>query len=148
MAKIEGIKTLIAQLGKLKAKFDNDGKCVVVGYTQAYALFVHEMVPGQPRPPMSDEQRRAMFAAIAEREARGHVPWAVGQPKFLEQPARELSNDGELARIVVTVIKKGGTPLQGLLMAGLRLQRESQILCPVDTSALKASAFTRIEDLP
>ncbi len=34
---------------------------------------------------------------------------------------------------------------QGLLVAGLRLQREAMQLCPVDTGALRASAFTRLD---
>ena len=33
----------------------------------------------------------------------------------------------------------------GLKKAGLRLQRESQLIVPVDTTALKSSAFTRAE---
>lgn len=33
---------------------------------------------------------------------------------------------------------------RGLIKAGLRLQRESQNLCPVDTGALKSSAYTRL----
>jgi hypothetical protein len=31
-------------------------------------------------------------------------------------------------------------------LAGLRLQRESQLLVPVDTGALRASAFTAMEE--
>lgn len=34
---------------------------------------------------------------------------------------------------------------QALLLAGLRLQRESQLLCPVLTGNLRNSAFTRVE---
>ena len=64
-----------------------------------------------------------------------------GQAKFLEQPAKTLP----LGKIIHEVIKKGGTILQGLLTAGMRLQRESQKLVPVDTGNLKASAFTRKE---
>lgn len=33
---------------------------------------------------------------------------------------------------------------RGLLKAGLLLQRESQKLCPVDTGALRASAYTKL----
>jgi CRISPR/Cas system-associated exonuclease Cas4 (RecB family) len=39
----------------------------------------------------------------------------------------------------------GATLAQGLMLAGLRLQRESQLLCPVDTGHLRSSAFTRLE---
>lgn len=34
---------------------------------------------------------------------------------------------------------------QGLKLAGLHLQRESQVIVPVDTGALKNSAYTRAE---
>lgn len=150
MSEVKGVKSIIVQLGKLKAKYGDksaEGKCVSVGYTAKYALFVHENLQGKPNPPKSDAQRRAMFASIREREERGHVPWAVGQPKFLEQPARELNDAGEFTRLILASLRRRKTLLQGLLVCGLRLQRESQALCPVDTSYLKASAFTRIEDL-
>ena len=153
MAEISGVKgvtTVIAQLGKLREKYSDQsakGKCVSVGFTAKYALFVHENLQGKPNPPKHAAQRRAMFAAMRERDERGHVPWTVGQPKFLEQPARELGNNGEFTRLILISLQKRRTLLQGLLVCGLRLQRESQILCPVDTSYLKASAFTRIEDL-
>jgi hypothetical protein len=72
-------------------------------------------------------------------------PQGIAGPKFLEGPARELSNSGELSRIFVAVIKAGKSLLQGLLACGLRIQREAQKRVPVDTGALKSSAFTRIE---
>ena len=68
-----------------------------------------------------------------------------GQAKFLEQPARELSNDGTLADIVTQLMRKGKTLAQGLVAAGLRLQRESQHLVPVEYANLRRSAFTRLE---
>lgn len=58
----------------------------------------------------------------------------------MEQPAREKA--GEIAKIVTKAVKNGATIEEGLLLGGLRLQREAQLLTPVDTSALKASAFT------
>jgi len=91
---------------------------VVVGFTQNYAIYVHENLEAY------------------------HL---VGQAKFLEQPARELSQGGVLSRIVVEVMRQGKTMMQGLLLAGLRIQREAQRLVPVDTGALKNSAFTRVE---
>lgn len=118
--KIEGILSLKGTLNKLKKKYgENSNPSVSVGFTQSYGIFVHENLAA-------------------------HHP--VGQAKFLEQPAREMGNSGEITRIVKTVIKQGGTFEDGLLNAGLELQRRAQLLTPVDTGALKASAFTSKTD--
>lgn len=114
MPKIEGIGSIGTTLRRLAR--GQKYRDVIVGYTAAYALYVHE-------------------------DLEAHHP--VGQAKYLEQPAREMRK--ELAVIVQKVVKAGGTLEQGLLIAGLRLQRASQMLVPVDTGNLKASAFTRIE---
>ena len=111
--------------GELQAKLkrlvgmgkEASGVSVLVGYTQAYALFVHENL-------------------------EAHHP--VGQAKFLEQPARE--HRPTMAAIVKDALKRGVPPAKALVMAGLFLQARSQELCPVDTGALKASAFTRLEE--
>jgi hypothetical protein len=146
MAKIEGLTKLVSTLQGLAAKVKTEHEgTVVVGYTAAYALARHELPVGAPNPPKSDAQRKAMFASIHEREARGVKSWDQGQPKFLEQPARELTNNGTFKQIITTAVLAKKTLLQGLLMAGLRLQRESQLLVPLDTSNLKNSAFTRLE---
>jgi hypothetical protein len=101
----------------MAAKASTDDKAsVTVGYTQSYAIYVHENM-----------------------EAKH----PVGQAKFLEQPARMLQP--VLAQIVTDAKARGQTLAQGLVLAGLRLQRESQMLCPVDTGALRASAFTRLD---
>jgi hypothetical protein len=145
---IKGLEKLIGQLRDKAAKASKDEQAsVAVGYSTNYALFVHEMTIGKPNPPRSDAQRKAMFASIREREKRGHVSWAVGQPKFLEQPFRELGNHGTLAKIISTALSEGKTMGQALLLAGLRVQRESQKLCPVDTGTLKNSAFTELETM-
>lgn len=117
MAQIIGLKKL---LGKLEARqaqaAADDGAAVIVGYTQEYAIYVHE-------------------------DLEAFHP--VGQAKYLEQPYRQMLP--ELKRIIAKA-KAAGMPLiQSLLLAGLRLQRESQLLVPVDTGALKNSAFTRKE---
>lgn len=89
---------------------------VIVGYTQNYALHVHEnLEAGHPN---------------------------GGQAKFLEQPAREMRK--QLAQIISDQLKRGRTMEQAMYVAGLVLQGESQKLVPVDTGALKASAFTRV----
>lgn len=93
--------------------------CVIVGYTAAYAVYVHEdLTAFHPN----------------------------GQAKFLEQPLRQLTTDGSLARVVRETMKKTGSLSQSLLMAGLLLQRASQELCPVDTGNLRASATTRLAE--
>ena len=122
MAKVEGVSRVIAALRKADKKLQADkarggqGQSVVVGFTAAYAIYVHEDLAAHHN---------------------------VGQAKFLEQPARTLKR--ELAQIITDAVKKGKTLLQGLLLAGLRLQREAMILTPVDTGNLRASAFTRVE---
>jgi len=112
MAKIEGVNRVIAALKKLAEKAENPS--VVVGYTQNYALYVHENLAAHHN---------------------------VGQAKYLEQPARQLP----LASVVRDTVMAGGTLLEGLLKAGLYLQRESQLLVPVKYGLLKASAFTEAE---
>lgn len=117
MAKIENLELLILKLKKkLAASIKDDNVSVAVGYTQNYAIYVHENM---------------------------EAIHPVGQAKFLEEPAR--TKHKELASIFTEVKKRGQTTAQALLAAGLRLQRESQLLCPVDTGALKASAFTILE---
>ena len=92
-----------------------DNIIVVVGYSQSYALEVHER---------TDVKRR------------------VGQPKFLETAARSLESD------IRNMIRRAGREklAEAMLRAGLLIQREAQKLTPVDTSALRASAFTTTED--
>lgn len=146
MPKVEGLQNLVAALRKeASKKSGGTNGTIIVGFTAAYALAIHEREKGAPNPPRTDAQRRAMFASIKEREDRGVVSWDQGEPKFLERPARELTNDGTLAGIVRQAVESGKTVLQGLLLAGLRLQREAQNNVPLDTSNLKNSAFTRRE---
>lgn len=106
---------------------------VTVGYTANYALHVHENI----------EMKWRGLPRIVP--SKGNY-WdgtggATGQAKFLEQPARELKS--ELSKTIVLAVKNGASLMQALYLAGLRLQRESQLLVPVDTGNLKASAFTR-----
>ena len=89
---------------------------VVVGYSAAYALFVHENL-------------------------QAHHD--VGQAKFLETPAREKQS--QMAKIISKGMKAGMTPVQAMYAAGLYLQGESQKLCPVATGFLRNSANTRVE---
>lgn len=121
MAKVEGIERVQRALTQAASKYFESpqairGESVIVGYTANYALYVHE-----------------------NKEAK-HT---AGQAKYLEQPARKLGH--ELAVIVRRAMAGGAKLLQALFLAGLRLQRESQKLVPVDTGNLKGSAFTRKE---
>lgn len=115
MAQVEGLNAVVATLRAQAIKYGPDSKVSVeVGYTQEYAVYVHENL---------------------------EAVHPVGQAKYLEQPAREMQR--ELANIIQEALRKGSTMEQALTIAGLRLQRASQQLVPVDTGALKGSAFTR-----
>lgn len=136
---ITGLDKLMAQLRQRAAiSKKEDDVSVIVGYTAAYALYVHEKIEmklkGLPRP------------LSATGGYRGHYwdPQGMAQAKFLESPARMYKD--RIIEIVVNTKKKGASLAQALLMGGLYLQRESMKLVPVDTSNLKNSAFTRQED--
>lgn len=118
MATVSGVGDIKGAISKtLKVAERGKGHSGTVGYTQAYAVFVHENLEAQHK---------------------------VGQAKFLEQPARDLQPVFPI--IIKDTIRKGGTFSQGILMACLRLQRDSQLLVPVDTGALKNSAYTAMGD--
>lgn len=158
MAEILKLRKLVESLRSRAARALQDSKVIVaVGYTAAYALYVHERVEmkwkGLPRG--AGFKREGKVVIVPTRVLKtGKVggggkgfywdPPGRGQAKFLEQPARELSTT-ILPDIVKRALEKKKTLAQGLLLAGLRLQRESMLLVPVDTGNLKASAFTRLE---
>lgn len=150
MPKMEGFDKVQALLGKLAKKYSDDPKTsVIVGYTAAYAVHVHENIEmkgkGLPRTGMRWSKENKKTGISVQQAARGFYwdPQGKAQAKFLEQPARELKK--EFSRIITTACKNGAKLGQALMMAGLRLQRESQQLVPVDTGNLRASAFTRKE---
>lgn len=116
MAEINGLTSLKAKLKELRESPIAKGGSAITGFTQNYALYVHE-----------------------DLEARH----PIGQAKYLEQPAMQLVP--EFNRIIVEAVRKGTSLIDALLLACLRLQREAQLLVPVDTSALKNSAFSTIE---
>lgn len=127
---------------------------VAVGFTAAYALYVHEDMEmawkGLSRDPRIRRIEQGGDPAKARprprrKEPKGRFwdPQDRAGPKFLEGPLRELRD--ELRRIIAEALAAGRTPAQALLAAGLRLQREAQRRVPVDTGNLKASAFTRLE---
>jgi len=132
---IEGLDNLKRNLDRLATKAKVDAaQSVVVGYRGvAYAVYVHEnmemKLKGQPRP---------------SKRGRYWDPPGSG-PKFLENPAREMSNSGEISRIASRVYKATGSVIDGLVAAGLRIQAESQRRVPVEYGTLKGSAFTTKE---
>lgn len=110
------------------------GQVVVeVGYECAYAIHVHENVEmkwrGLPRRP----------------PAKGVYWGPAGQAKFLEAPSRKMAREGAIGRIILEVIRNGGSLRDGLLAAGLELQSLSQELVPIDTGVLKNSAYTVVK---
>jgi len=118
MPQITGIKEVIRALTEMSKDAKKDDRVtVIVGFTQSYAVWVHENLQAQHK---------------------------VGQAKFLESPARSLRK--EFVKLIRTTTQKTGNIRDGLLIAGLRLQREAQKLTPVDTGALRASAFTAFEE--
>lgn len=118
MPAITNITQLQSKLVKLVNRYRSDGTpSVVVGYTASYAVYVHE-------------------------KPAKHVPGT--QWKFLEQPARELGR--ELGSMISRSLSNGVKLLQALYLAGLRLQRASQQIAPVDTGNMRAGAFTARED--
>lgn len=131
MAVMQGVKEVQSVL-RVKAHIARQeaAQAVVVGYTANYAFAVHERV---------DMKWRGQ-----ERRSGVGVYWGpTGQAKFLEAPARQYAR--ELGSIVRMAVQRGKTMLQGLMLAGLRLQRESQLRVPVEFGFLRGSAFTRVE---
>jgi len=116
---VENFDRLANTLRKRLAKSERvDQPGVVVGYTQNYAIFVHE-------------DPEAIHS--------------VGTWKYLEKAARLLLNGGTLHLIITKAYAKTGSLSKSLLLAALAIQRQSQQLVPVDTGALKNSAFTRLD---
>ena len=116
-------KIKLTGVGRLKKTFDTarkkaESSSVIVGYTANYAIYVHEMVGANFKRPGS-------------------------QAKFLEQPAREMK--GDLVKQIERDLANGMDMSDALKEAGLKLQRASMEICPVDEGNLRESAFTRIE---
>lgn len=132
MADVTKIQNVDRLIQKLKAKYANSGDPnpgVVVGYTAAYALYVHENVEMKWKGKKRRKPHKGFY----------WDPQGRGQAKFLEGPARELKQ--EFQRIVREAMAGGTTLLKALKLCGLRLLRESQQRVPVDLGNLKGSAF-------
>lgn len=116
MAKIVNISKVMTALKKQKKAKDINKISIVVGYSQHYAVHVHE---------------------------RTDLNHTNGEAKFLERPAREQAD--KISDTIIKTFRATGDMRTAVLMGGLLLQRLSQQLVPVDTGALKNSAFTRFE---
>lgn len=118
--RVEGTEKLLNRLYQQERQLGegkrHGGVSVIVGFSQNYAVPVHE-------------------------NTSAHHP--VGMAKFLEKPARYLRRT--MTQIIANGLRRGLSLVHSVLMAGLRLQREAQLLTPVDTGALRASAYTRKE---
>ena len=114
----------VSGLGRLRAKLEalargaGNAPTVVVGYSQSYAVAVHEN--------------------LNARHAEGK------QAKYLEGPAR--AEQAAIGQIIRNKARETGDLASAMLTAGLYLQRVSQEVAPIDTGALRASAFTCLED--
>lgn len=134
MAQVERIREVMEAIKKQSPRLlgSSDKPSVIVGYTASYALYVHENL-------------EMKWKGMPRHNGKGNYwdPQGRGQSKFLEQPARELGRT--FAATLKRLMNGGKTLAQALKIIGLNLQRSSQLLCPVDTGNLKASAFTREE---
>jgi hypothetical protein len=132
--RVEGVDKILQQIGERIKKTAQDLNAVVaVGYSTAYALYVHENI-------------EMKWRGLPRRHPAKGVYWGPkGQAKFLEQPFRELNRSGVTGDIVRKALLRGATMSQALVLAGLRIQRDSQKLVPIDTGTLKNSAFTVVE---
>ena len=131
---VDGFDKMNAALKAKLAKSKKDDKVsVVVFYTAKYAVWVHENTAekwkGKPR-------KSGLGKYWDGRKGQG-------RSKFLEHPARE--EGGKIGEIVAKTVLNKGTLTQGLVMAGLYLQRQSQDLVPVEYGHLRASAGTQKE---
>jgi len=117
MPKVDRLNNVVATLKKLRAKWDHDEKVVQTGYSQNYAIYVHEN------------------QGATHKEGK--------QSKYLESPARRYRK--EISDVIRRTYIQTKSIEKALIVGGLRLQRESQLIVPIDTGALKASAYTSVE---
>lgn len=115
--RIEGLDKYKRSMGELMVKAKRGGDSVVIGYTQAYALKVHEDLEAHHRPGK--------------------------QAKYLEEPARTQST--QIAQVIRATYKRTRDRVASLLAGALYLLRASQAIVPVDTGALRASGFVAVE---
>jgi hypothetical protein len=118
MPALQGLHKVQQHFASLRAGLQGSKHRVIVGYSQSYAMIVHEDLQAH------------------HKEGK--------QAKFLEGPARQ--HQAEIAQTINRAYVSTGNLDQAMLLGGLRLQRLSQEVCPVDTGALRASAYTCFEE--
>jgi hypothetical protein len=162
MPKIENIKNLESKLTMLAARYGKPEELagmpsVVVGYTAKYALTVHEDLTK-----LHGEAYNAAYVNTYMKKGKVKHSWtslakAMGyhllhkarpkkkneQAQYLITPVRQFKQ--VLADIIVEAMSRGVSLVQSMFLAGLRLQRESQLIVPVETGHLRATAFTAVE---
>ena len=115
--RVERLSQVVAALKKKLTTIGNPKPSVIVGYRGVkYAIFVHENL---------------------------QAAHTVGKAHFLTDPAKRLGKS--LGKQIAANVRKGMTFGDAVYLAGLRIQRESQLEVPVDTGNLKGSAFTEKE---
>jgi hypothetical protein len=107
---------------RLRKMVQDEARAVVVlSYDTPYAVYVHEdLTPKNWTKPGTGA-------------------------KFLEAPARQMANAGELSAIVNVHLKRKRSLSQALLSAGRALLARSREVCPIDTKALYKSSKVRLE---
>lgn len=119
IVQVKGVQAILNALKKEGLKRAKTTGTVTVGYTQKYALAVHE----------------------TNRAYKNGRLW-----KYLEIPTRQLSNSGALTALIRKTALATGNITTGLKIGALRIQKESMKIVPLDTGALRASAFVGIGD--
>ena len=142
------VKNAAKVVAKLRQKaLEQSSTSVVVGYTAKYALWVHENRAmkwrGFPRDRSIRKEGDFAITGHNASKKKGLFWGPRGRAGFLLDVMRELKD--ELTRIIHKAMAKKVTLGKALLLAGLRLQRESQLNVPVELGNLRASAFTRLE---
>lgn len=175
MAQVQRVKTLSSQMKTLRKNLvgsaSKDKVSVIVGYTAAYAIYVHEDLTkrhgkayndayikqeeeeitrgknkGKTRVKLSWKRRAIELGYDHDGKGGEKKPKLRGEnqtAQYLVIPARRLKP--VFPKIVTTAVANGASLLKALLITGRRLQRESQQIVPVDTGHLKATAFTKEE---
>lgn len=113
--KIDGLVSLGWKLDRQAVDGKRQAVTVVCGYATPYAVDVHEDM---------------------------ETPRADGQPKFLEQAARQHQRD--MAGVLESAVKAGRTVEQGMVAAGNYLGAVSRPLVPVLTGRLRDSFFVQV----
>jgi predicted secreted hydrolase len=117
MGSVKGFDKLDRRLQKMSRRVSVKKVTVKVSYTASYAIYVHENL---------------------------EAFHPVGQAKYLEQPFREMLNNGTFKEMMNKSLRQGMSLTQAMTLIGLRLQRESQQRVPVDTGNLRNSARTEV----